>query len=121
MASSRSDKRRQLPVPLPPFTQLKAASRELRVKAPSVVLAKLTISSDDFPNVREIIQGEPFPLPSPPQPRLNSSRRPPLAGHLSIPKLLIFREGEAMDYDGELTKEAIVEVSVRVSVCSFEG
>ncbi|KAL1526390.1 hypothetical protein AB1Y20_015103 [Prymnesium parvum] len=70
--------------------KFKAALKELRVKAPSVVLARLTLTSQDSPNIGAIVQGQ-----------------------MTIPKVLIFREGEAMDYEGELTKPSIVEVMLR--------
>jgi hypothetical protein len=72
--------------------QMRKAHKELRVKANGqVTLAKLRITSQDSPVIGEIVQGQ-----------------------LTIPKLLIFREGEAMDFDGEATKASIVEVSAVV-------
>ena len=71
--------------------RLKQAQKELRVKSTgSVTLAKMTIVSQDSPVIGNIVQGQ-----------------------LSLPKLLIFRDGEAMDFDGEPTKAGIVEVMLR--------
>lgn len=68
------------------------AATELRVKSSSsVTLAELTITSQDSPIIGNIVQGQ-----------------------LTIPKMLIFRDGEAMDFDSaEPTKEKIVEVMLR--------
>ncbi len=70
--------------------KMRAAGKELRVKAPSVVLAKLTIMSQDSPVIANIVQGQ-----------------------LTLPKLLIFRDGEAMDFDAEVTKAGIVAEMLR--------
>ena len=70
--------------------KFKSAIKDLRVKAPGVVLAKLTLYTQESPTIAAIVQGQ-----------------------LTIPKVLIFREGEAMDFDGELTKASIVEVMLR--------
>ena len=56
----------------------------------SVTLAKLTITSQNSPTLANLVQGQ-----------------------LTLPKLIIFREGEAMDYDGEPTKSGIMEVMLR--------
>ena len=58
--------------------------------AGGVTLAKLTISSQDSPNIGNIVQGQ-----------------------LTLPKLLVFRDGEAMDFDGEPTQAGMVEVMMR--------
>ena len=50
--------------------KFKASLKELRVKAPSVVLAKLTITSQDSPNIGAIVQGPPHTT------RLHSPARP---------------------------------------------
>lgn len=55
-----------------------------------MTLASLTITSQDSPTIGRIVQGQ-----------------------LTIPKLLVFREGNALDYDGELTKDSIVETMLR--------
>ena len=71
--------------------RLKQAQASLRVKSTgAVTLAKMTIESQDSPVIANIVQGQ-----------------------LSLPKLLIFRDGEAMDFDAEPTKEGIVEVMLR--------
>jgi len=71
--------------------RMKQAQKELRVKSTgTVTLAELTIKSQDSPVIGNIVQGQ-----------------------LSLPKLLIFRDGEAMDFDGEPTKAGIVEVMLR--------
>ena len=67
------------------------AKKELRVKSSgTVTLAKYTIVSQDSPVIGTIVGGQ-----------------------LTIPKLIIFREGEAMDFDGELSKAGVVEVMLR--------
>jgi hypothetical protein len=53
-------------------------------------LAKLTITSQDSPVIGQIVQGQ-----------------------LTLPKLLIFRDGEAMDFDGRLDKAGVVETMLR--------
>ena len=71
---------------------LRQAKAELRVQsADSVTLAQLTITSQESPAVARITQGQ-----------------------LQLPKLLVFRDGEAMDYTGtELTKKDIVSTMLR--------
>ena len=71
---------------------LRQAKAELRVQsADSVTLAQLTITSQESPAVARITQGQ-----------------------LQLPKLLVFRDGEAMDYVGtELTKKDIVSTMLR--------
>ena len=57
---------------------LRKAIPELRVKSNvPVTLARLTITSHDSPVIAKIVQGQ-----------------------LTLPKLIVFREGEAKDYDG---------------------
>ena len=68
-----------------------AAGKEIRAQSKGrVALAKLTIESQDSPVIGNIVQGQ-----------------------MTLPKLLIFREGEAMDFDGQPTKQSIVEVMLR--------
>ena len=70
---------------------MRKAEKELRVKAQgAVTLARLTVTSQDSPVIGNIVQGQ-----------------------LTIPKLLIFHDGEAMDFDGQPTKAGIVEVMLR--------
>lgn len=71
--------------------RMSLAKKELRVKSSgSVTLAKLTITSQDSPVIGNIVQGQ-----------------------LTLPKMLIFRDGEAMDYDAEPTKAGMVEAMLR--------
>jgi len=71
--------------------RMSLAKKELRVKSSgSVTLAKLTISSQNSPVIGNIVQGQ-----------------------LTLPKLLIFRDGEAMDYDAEPTKVGMGEAMLR--------
>ena len=71
---------------------MEKAGAELRVKAPDagVRLAKLTILSQDSPTIGNIVQGQ-----------------------LTIPKVLLFRDGEALDFNGELSKAGIVAEMLR--------
>lgn len=67
------------------------AKKDIRVKSSgTVTLAKYTIISQDSPAIGAIV-----------------------GGALTIPKLIIFREGEAMDFDGEVSKTGVVEVMLR--------
>jgi len=67
------------------------AKKDIRVKSSgTVTLAKYTIISQDSPAIGTIV-----------------------GGALTIPKLIIFREGEAMDFDGEVSKTGVVEVMLR--------
>ena len=71
--------------------KMRAAGKELRAKAPGVTLAQLTITSQDSPVIGRIVQGA-----------------------LTLPKVLIFRDGEAMDFIGDpADKASIVEVMLR--------
>ena len=71
--------------------KMRAAGKELRVKAAGrVTLAKLTILSQDSPVIGNIVQGQ-----------------------LTLPKLLVFRDGEATDFVGEPTKAGIVSEMLR--------
>lgn len=71
--------------------KMRAAGKELRAKAPGVTLAQLTITSQDSPVIAKIVQGA-----------------------LTLPKVLIFRDGEAMDFIGDpADKASIVEVMLR--------
>ena len=71
--------------------RMMAAGKEIRAQSKNrVTLAKLTVTSQNSPVLANIVQGQ-----------------------LTLPKLLIFREGEAMDFDGEPTKASMVEVMLR--------
>jgi len=71
--------------------KMRAAGKELRPKAPNVKLAKLTITSQESPVIATVVQGA-----------------------LTLPKVLIFRDGEAMDFDGDPSdKASIVEEMLR--------
>jgi hypothetical protein len=71
--------------------KMRAAGKELRAKAPGVTLAQLTITTQDSPVIGKIVQGA-----------------------LTLPKVLIFRDGEAMDFIGDPAEKAsIVEVMLR--------
>uniref|UniRef100_A0A7S4F4T9 protein disulfide-isomerase n=1 Tax=Chrysotila carterae TaxID=13221 RepID=A0A7S4F4T9_CHRCT len=71
--------------------QMKAAEAQLRVQAKNaVVLGRLKITSADSPVLARIVQGA-----------------------LTLPKLIIFREGEAMDYVGSFDKASILETMLR--------
>ena len=70
---------------------MRTAGGELRVKAKSAVaVARLMITSQNSPTIARVVQGQ-----------------------LTLPKLIIFREGEAMDYTGDVTKESIVKTMLR--------
>merc|ERR1719502_2457081 len=71
--------------------KMRAAGKELRPKAPNVKLAKLTITTQDSPVIANVVQGA-----------------------LTLPKVLIFRDGEAMDFDADpMDKASIVEEMLR--------
>ena len=71
--------------------RMQAAGKEIRAQSQGkVALAKLTIESQNSPVIGNIVQGQ-----------------------MTLPKLLIFRDGEAMDFDGEPTKARIVELMLR--------
>ena len=71
--------------------RMRQAQKEIRVKSTgTVTFARLLLVSQDSPVVANIVQGQ-----------------------LTLPKLLVFREGEAMDFDGEPTKAGIVEFMLR--------
>lgn len=70
---------------------LRSAGNTLRVKAQGgVSVAQLRIKSQDSPVIARIVQGQ-----------------------LTLPKLIVFREGEAIDFRGELTKESMVSEMLR--------
>jgi hypothetical protein len=71
--------------------RLRSVQGELRVKSKSSIhMAKLMITTQDSPVLAKIVQGQ-----------------------LTLPKLIVFREGEAMDYLGGFEKESIVETMLR--------
>mmetsp|Transcript_46178 Transcript_46178/g.76352 ORF Transcript_46178/g.76352 Transcript_46178/m.76352 type:complete len:515 (-) Transcript_46178:82-1626(-) len=71
--------------------RLGSAVAELRVQAKNAVaLGQLRITSNDSPVLAQIVQGQ-----------------------LTLPKLIVFREGEALDYQGDITKESIVSEMLR--------
>jgi len=73
--------------------RLRKAAPELRVKAKAAVkLGQLRIDSPDSPVLGRIVQGA-----------------------LSLPKLIVFREGEALDYTGDDSKESIVKTMLALA------
>ena len=71
--------------------RMRQAQKDIRVKSTgTATLAKFTIMSQDSPVIGNIVQGQ-----------------------LALPKLILFREGEAMDFVGEPTKAGITEVMLR--------
>jgi len=73
--------------------RLRKAAPELRVKAKAAVkLGQLRIDSPDSPVLGRIVQGA-----------------------LSLPKLIVFREGEALDYTGDDSKESIVKAMLALA------
>ena len=70
---------------------LRSAGNTLRVKAKGgVTVGQLRLDPTDSPTIARIVQGA-----------------------LTLPKLIIFREGEAIDFVGEYTSESMVSVMLR--------
>ena len=96
--------------------KMRAAGKELRAKAPGVTLAQLTITSQDSPVIGRIVRLGLGIRVSWGKGYLSSHSYPGriVQGALTLPKVLIFRDGEAMDFIGDpADKASIVEVMLR--------